>query len=143
MINTPPSERPRLDPPGPLQSFAPTQGSDSSTNRLSAHSLSHGPERDNHGYEQPPSFFPRTLDDQYPAAATAAVALAQLSHNNRPDSDWGSEAVGRKKEHRVHSALIRLTGLRVRDRGETTNASFCGASSITKPGRPATTASFP
>ncbi len=35
---------------------------------------------------------PRSLEDQYPAAATAAVALAQL-HNHRPDSDWDSEAV--------------------------------------------------
>lgn len=35
---------------------------------------------------------PRTLEDQYPAAATAAVALAQL-HSHQPHSEWGSEAV--------------------------------------------------
>lgn len=34
----------------------------------------------------------RSLEDAYPAAATAAVALAQL-HSSRPDSDWDSEAV--------------------------------------------------
>lgn len=34
----------------------------------------------------------RLLEDAYPAAATAAVALAQL-HNHRPDSDWESDAV--------------------------------------------------
>lgn len=35
---------------------------------------------------------PRTLEDQYPAAATAAVALAQL-HSHQPHSEWDSEAV--------------------------------------------------
>ena len=34
----------------------------------------------------------KTLEDVYPAAATAAVALAQL-HNTKPDSDWESDAV--------------------------------------------------
>ena len=34
----------------------------------------------------------RSLEDQYPAAATAAVALAQL-HSHRPESEWESEAV--------------------------------------------------
>ena len=34
----------------------------------------------------------RKLEDAYPAAATAAVALAQL-HNHRPDSEWESEVV--------------------------------------------------
>ncbi|KAL9127132.1 MAG: hypothetical protein Q9217_003940, partial [Psora testacea] len=33
---------------------------------------------------------PRSLEDQYPAAATAAVALAQL-HSHRPDPEWDSE----------------------------------------------------
>ena len=35
---------------------------------------------------------PRTLEDQYPAAATAAVALAQL-HSHQPHSEWDSEPV--------------------------------------------------
>ena len=35
---------------------------------------------------------PRSFSESYPAAATAAVALAQL-HNHRPESDFGSEAV--------------------------------------------------
>ena len=42
----------------------------------------------------------RSLEDQYPAAATAAVALAQL-HSHRPDSEWESEAVsviGRRRK---------------------------------------------
>ncbi|KAL9003014.1 MAG: hypothetical protein Q9188_004095 [Gyalolechia gomerana] len=34
---------------------------------------------------------PRSFSEAYPAAATAAVALAQL-HNHRPDSEYGSEA---------------------------------------------------
>lgn len=36
---------------------------------------------------------PRTIDDAHPAAATAAVALAQL-HHHRLASDWESEMVG-------------------------------------------------
>jgi hypothetical protein len=35
---------------------------------------------------------PRTIDDAHPAAATAAVALAQL-HHHRLASDWESEMV--------------------------------------------------
>ena len=35
---------------------------------------------------------PRTMEEAYPAAATAAVALAQL-HNHRPDSDWEDDNV--------------------------------------------------
>ncbi|KAL8987095.1 MAG: hypothetical protein Q9177_003669 [Variospora cf. flavescens] len=37
-----------------------------------------------------PQAAPRSFSESYPAAATAAVALAQL-HNHRPDSDFGSE----------------------------------------------------
>ena len=53
----------------------------------------YGHERDAHPRNYTPSALPRSLEDAYPAAATAAVALAQL-HNTKPDSDWESEAVG-------------------------------------------------
>ncbi|MCJ1229161.1 hypothetical protein MMC12_005826 [Toensbergia leucococca] len=72
MINTPPSERPQPPPSQPLENSV------------------YGYERDAHQRDRtfpPPS---RSLEDAYPAAATAAVALAQL-HNHRPDSDWESE----------------------------------------------------
>ncbi|KAL8784481.1 MAG: hypothetical protein Q9195_009028 [Heterodermia aff. obscurata] len=62
MINTPPSERPPPPPSHPSEPPAPAPAST------------------------------RILEDAYPAAATAAVALAQL-HNHRPDSDWESDAV--------------------------------------------------
>ena len=51
-----------------------------------------GHERDAHPQRYTPAAPSRSLEDAYPAAATAAVALAQL-HNTRPDSDWESEAV--------------------------------------------------
>ena len=53
-----------------------------------------GHERDSYGSDAGTITAPRSLEDQYPAAATAAVALAQL-HNHRPggESDWDSEAV--------------------------------------------------
>ena len=56
-------------------------------------SIVYGHDRDAYSGTQGLSAPPRTLGmDQYPAAATAAVALAQL-HTHRPDSDWESEAV--------------------------------------------------
>lgn len=36
---------------------------------------------------------PRTIEEAHPAAATAAVALAQL-HHHRLASDWDTEMVG-------------------------------------------------
>lgn len=36
---------------------------------------------------------PRGIDEAHPAAATAAVALAQL-HHNRLASDWDTDVVG-------------------------------------------------
>lgn len=49
-----------------------------------------------------PPITPRTIDDAHPAAATAAVALAQL-HHHRLASDWdemvGSHARTRNKAH--------------------------------------------
>lgn len=52
----------------------------------------YGHERDAYVPHQRSPAPPRSIEDQYPAAATAAVALAQL-HSHRPDSDWDSEAV--------------------------------------------------
>jgi hypothetical protein len=43
-------------------------------------------------YDTSPPVTPRTIDDAHPAAATAAVALAQL-HHHRLASDW-DEMVG-------------------------------------------------
>lgn len=59
-----------------------------------ADEIVYGHERDAYPGNQSSPAPPRSLEDQYPAAATAAVALAQL-HNHRPESDWGSEAVSR------------------------------------------------
>ncbi|KAL8735887.1 MAG: hypothetical protein Q9181_002636 [Wetmoreana brouardii] len=74
MINTPPSERPQ---PPPNPSFGNTV---------------YGHDRDVQVQDYAPSVAaPRSFSESYPAAATAAVALAQL-HNHRPDSDFGSEA---------------------------------------------------
>ncbi|KAL9122408.1 MAG: hypothetical protein Q9187_001028, partial [Circinaria calcarea] len=73
MVNTPPSARP---PPPPIEAFG---------NNVYGHDRS-TPQRD---YSSPAP--PRSLEDAYPAAATAAVALAQLHSSHRPDSDWGSE----------------------------------------------------
>ncbi|MCJ1486437.1 hypothetical protein MMC06_006614, partial [Schaereria dolodes] len=73
MINTPPSARP------------PQQSMQALGNNVFGH------ERDAHPQRYTPAAPSRSLEDAYPAAATAAVALAQL-HNTRPDSDWESEA---------------------------------------------------
>lgn len=55
--------------------------------------LVYGHEREPHTTDHSTPAPNRTLEDVYPAAATAAVALAQLRH--RPDSDWESEIVRR------------------------------------------------
>ncbi|KAL8698317.1 MAG: hypothetical protein Q9224_001906 [Gallowayella concinna] len=74
MINTPPSEKPQ---PIPTQVYENTV---------------YGHDRDVHVQDYgAPAAAPRSFSESYPAAATAAVALAQL-HNHRPDSEFGSEA---------------------------------------------------
>ncbi|KAI4110916.1 MAG: hypothetical protein LQ339_000918 [Xanthoria mediterranea] len=74
MITTPPSEKPAPVPP---QSFGNTV---------------YGHDRDVQVQDYGTSLAaPRSFSESYPAAATAAVALAQL-HNHRPDSEFGSEA---------------------------------------------------
>lgn len=98
MVNTPPSARP---PPPPAVSSPTTAPSQRYSNpgrsiecgrNVLADRLAFGHDRDSFGYRQSASSVVTSLEDQYPAAATAAVALAQL-HNHRPDSDWDSEAV--------------------------------------------------
>ncbi|KAH8704816.1 hypothetical protein BGW36DRAFT_366215 [Talaromyces proteolyticus] len=64
MVNTPLDQRAHLQPAHPS---SPKKHSDAS-----------------------PPVTPRTIDDAHPAAATAAVALAQL-HHHRLASDWESE----------------------------------------------------
>lgn len=76
MINTPPSERPQPPPPPPTKPYGNSV---------------YGHDRDAYTRIQSSPAPPRTLEDQYPAAATAAVALAQL-HSHQPHSEWDSEA---------------------------------------------------
>lgn len=96
MINTPPSERPQ---PPPLQPPQPTQPFGNSV---------HGHDRDAYTGNQSSPAPARTLEDQYPAAATAAVALAQL-HSHRPESEWESEAdyasENDGRQRRMHSSI--------------------------------------
>ena len=90
MINSPPSERP--PPPPPAQSFGKaSKPAIESRQRMLLIDTVYGNELDAYGRVQSSPAAPRISEDQYPAAATAAVALAQL--RNRPDSDWESEAV--------------------------------------------------
>ena len=91
MINTPPSERP--PPPPSIQPFG-NQGRPPEQLEVSWLTAAvYGHDRDSSGGNQATAAPPKSLEDAYPAAATAAVALAQL-HNHRPDSDWDSEVVG-------------------------------------------------
>ncbi|KAI4124863.1 MAG: hypothetical protein LQ338_004589 [Usnochroma carphineum] len=77
MINSPPTERPQ---PPPNQSFGNTV---------------YGHDRDVQVYDYASSpAAPRSFSESYPAAATAAVALAQL-HNHGAGSEYGSEAVSK------------------------------------------------
>ena len=97
MISTPPSARPQ---PPPLHSHSSSNTSFTNNNGtprdskntpgVSASAYNRDRDQRQASYSSPaPARHP---EDQYPAAATAAVALAQL-HSQRQDSDWGSEAV--------------------------------------------------
>lgn len=63
----------------------------------SADGAVYGHDRDAHASIQSSPAPPRTVEDQYPAAATAAVALAQL-HSHQPHSEWDSEPVSTLSE---------------------------------------------
>ena len=92
MINTPASARPPppQPAPGPSQTYSSPGRPGLPTLKRRTDYTAYGHDRDHYTYQQPSNV--QSLDEQYPAAATAAVALAQL-HNHRPDSDWESEAV--------------------------------------------------
>lgn len=68
----------------------------------------YGHERDAYTVSRSAPAPPRSLEDQYPAAATAAVALAQL-HNHRPDSDWESEAVSNFEVLEISGGARKMT----------------------------------
>ncbi|CAG8052004.1 unnamed protein product [Penicillium olsonii] len=74
MVNTPLEQRAQLSPPEPAQPRRP-------------HDVA--PERDIYVADGSPAT-PRALDEPHPAAATAAVALAQL-HHHRLASDWDTD----------------------------------------------------
>ena len=92
MINTPPSARPRPAPTSdPSNSpFASGRGASGPANigGFTSSPYSHDQRPTSYGSPAPS----RSLEDQFPAAATAAVALAQL-HGSGKDSDWASDAV--------------------------------------------------
>ena len=92
MINTPPTERPQPPPPPPPQPYGNSGRRESSANGADADGSVYGHDRDVYAGVKSSPAPPRTLEDQYPAAATAAVALAQL-HSHQPHSEWDSEAV--------------------------------------------------
>ena len=93
MINTPPSERPQPPPPPPTQPYSNSgRPAISVESGLILSDAVYGHDRDVYARVQSSPAPPRTLEDQYPAAATAAVALAQL-HSHQPHSEWDSEPV--------------------------------------------------
>lgn len=110
MISTPPSARPAPQ----LNSSSPFAGNNG-TSRDSKGGLGQSPgsfgrELHHTGYSPPA---PARHGEEYPAAATAAVALAQL-HSQRQDSDWGSEAVrSPNADHLFGAARLMQSGKRI------------------------------
>ena len=94
MINTPPSARPRplptSDPSNTLYSSNNVNSTGSQRSLGGVDGTSFGQDQRLSSYSSP--IPPRSFEDQYPAAATAAVALAQL-HGSGKDSEWASEVV--------------------------------------------------
>ncbi|MCJ1330884.1 hypothetical protein MMC10_007571 [Thelotrema lepadinum] len=89
MINTPPSARPRVTSDPSSASFLGGSGGSAPSRNVG------GPTSSPYGHDQRLSNYgspapSRSLEDQFPAAATAAVALAQL-HGSGKDSDWASD----------------------------------------------------
>ncbi|KAL2011965.1 hypothetical protein VTN00DRAFT_4683 [Thermoascus crustaceus] len=74
MVNTPPDQRAHISPP----------------NAANARKHNEAPDKDVYVADASSPVTPRTIEDAHPAAATAAVALAQL-HHHRLASDWDSE----------------------------------------------------
>ncbi|KAJ5160775.1 uncharacterized protein N7482_007779 [Penicillium canariense] len=76
MVNTPPEQRAHLSPPEPTRPRRPH-----------GHDMA---DRDIYVADASSPATPRALDEPHPAAATAAVALAQL-HHHRLASDWDTD----------------------------------------------------
>ncbi|RJE20213.1 Transcription factor RfeD [Aspergillus sclerotialis] len=77
MVTTPPDQRAQLSPPSSTQS----------RRRRDA------PEKDVYVADASSPATPRAVDENHPAATTAAVALAQL-HHHRLAADWDTDMVG-------------------------------------------------
>ncbi|KAF7717739.1 Uncharacterized protein PECH_007688 [Penicillium ucsense] len=93
MVTTPPDQRAHLSPPEPARPRRP-----------------HGHEiADRDIYVADPSSpaTPRALDEPHPAAATAAVALAQL-HHHRLASDWDTD-MDTHSDTDIHTGRMRST----------------------------------
>ena len=60
---------------------------------LSSHIAADASDRDIYGADISSPATPRPLEEALPAAANAAVALAQLHHHHRLSSEWDSDAV--------------------------------------------------
>ncbi|KAB8072772.1 hypothetical protein BDV29DRAFT_158276 [Aspergillus leporis] len=76
MVTTPPDQRAHISPPNQVHSRRRNDVAD----------------RDIYVADASSPATPRGIDEAHPAAATAAVALAQL-HHNRLASDWDTDMV--------------------------------------------------
>ncbi|OQE20527.1 hypothetical protein PENSTE_c013G03857 [Penicillium steckii] len=93
MVNTPPDQRAQLSPPEPA---AP---------RRRHGQFSDVADRDIYVADASSPATPRALDEPHPAAATAAVALAQL-HHHRLASDWDTD-MDTHSDTEIHQAPMR------------------------------------
>ncbi|KAL1953692.1 hypothetical protein VTO42DRAFT_2365 [Malbranchea cinnamomea] len=94
MVNTPPDQRPHQL----AQNVAAT-----TQNRRAAR------DKELFARDQSSPATPRTLEEAHPAAATAAVALAQLHHHRLNNSEWDSEADAHSdtdlRRERMHNSV--------------------------------------
>lgn len=114
MINTPPSQRP---PPQPNavpshRGLCESSPRSSPLPRWSSRSTADASERDVYGADISNPATPRPLEEPLPAAANAAVALAQL-HHHRQSSEWESDAVRR---HDIAHLASRINTDRAQER---------------------------
>lgn len=105
MINTSPN-RPQPSPPNQLFGNSGMKRQ-TPTYLIELIKIAHGHDRDAYATDRNSPAPTRILEDQYPAAATAAVALAQL-HNQKPDSDWESDGVSTQNTLTLNSPSIDL-----------------------------------
>ncbi|KAK2766257.1 hypothetical protein FQN54_007774 [Arachnomyces sp. PD_36] len=113
MVNTPLDQRSH-PPPQPQQQQQQQQPA--SAIRRADHN-----DRDPYGADGSSPATPRTIEEAHPAAATAAVALAQLHHHRLNNSEWDSEldthSENDLKRERMRSS-IELPPLRDHLKGE-------------------------